>query len=60
MQHVSSDIDHFLKRAEPADAFAGAEPDAVSKEGSQKIAASGWLVAERLLAQRTGGELLVH
>lgn len=60
MRHESSDIDHFLERAELAEAFAGAEPDPMAKESWQKISASWWLLAERLLAERTGGELLLH
>ena len=60
MQHISPEIDRMIEKAIEADTFAVSETEPAAKENWQRVAASWRLLAERMLVERTGGELLLH
>ncbi|HEX3430121.1 MAG TPA: hypothetical protein VHT03_04475 [Rhizomicrobium sp.] len=60
MQPITPDIEKFIEKAKNADAIAAAESDPEEKTNWLRIAASWRLLAERILVERTGGELLLH
>ena len=60
MQHIFLDVDRLIEKTRESDTLEAAKTKPREKENWQQLAASWRLRAERTLAKRTGGDVLLH